>query len=140
MRGDTLNVTRRLVTETCISCGIEFAFPEEFKRERLNDHRLYYCPNGHSMFYGGKSEAEKLREKLAVEQKNSAFWRQREADERQQRDHAERQRDAYKGHNTRLKKRVAGGKCPCCSTSFNDLAAHMAEKHPDYAPTATDAA
>jgi hypothetical protein len=44
----------RLATETCYSCGVVFGMPEIFKENRLKDHRLFYCPNGHGQYYLGK--------------------------------------------------------------------------------------
>lgn len=136
MRGDTMTVTRRLTSETCCRCGIEFAMPEDFRQELLKDRsRSFYCPSGHGQSYTGKTEAQQLREKLETEQRNAAFWRERKLAEEKARERAERQRDAYKGHATRLKKRVAKGRCPCCSSTFVNLAAHMTKRHPDYAET-----
>lgn len=44
----------------------------------------------------------------------------------------EYQRRAQKGQNTRLKKRIAAGVCPCCNRSFANLREHMAGQHPDF--------
>ena len=46
---------------------------------------------------------------------------------------AERSAAAYKGHLTRVKRRVGNGVCPCCNRTFKNLADHMTTKHPDYA-------
>lgn len=132
MRGDVMNVTRRLVTECCCNCGVEFAMPSELMRELRESHKSFYCPNGHGQSYVGKTDAEKLQEKLEAEQRNTEWWRKRQLAEERAREKAEHQRDAYKGHTTRLKKRVAKGKCPCCSCEFVNLKAHMVKRHPEF--------
>ena len=48
------------------------------------------------------------------------------------REEAEASLQATKGVVTRLKKRAIAGVCPCCNRTFQQLAAHMAHKHPDY--------
>lgn len=116
----------------CCRCGIEFAMPDAYDTKRREDHGTFYCPNGHPQSYTGKTEAEKLAEKLEVEKRNVEFWRKQEQHQRDYRAKAERQRDAYKGHTTRLKKRAAKGKCPCCSAELVDLKRHMAKCHPEY--------
>jgi aminoglycoside phosphotransferase family enzyme len=132
VRGDTINLATRFVIESCIACGIEFALPSAYKDTLVEKHGSFYCPNGHSQYYSGKTEAEQLQEKLDVEKRNVEFWRKQEQTQRDCREKAERQRDAYKGHTTRLKKRVGKGKCPCCHATFVNLAGHMAKRHPEF--------
>lgn len=129
----TLKYTQELTVISCCKCGMDFAAPEDWRQERVRDHAWFYCPNGHQQHYTGKSEAEKLREQLETEKRNAAFWRERKQEQERAAELARRQRDAYKGHATRLKKRVAKGKCPQCSCTFVNLAAHMKKQHPDYA-------
>lgn len=137
----TIQQTVKLITETCCSCGVLFAMPEELQKERLADKRHFYCPNGHHMAYTGKTEAQKLREALEAERRarqsaeqNVAYWADeaREAGERADR---ERNRaNGYKGHATRITKRAKAGVCPCCNRTFKQLAAHMASQHPEFTP------
>lgn len=131
-RGTLVNYGTTLVTEECVDCGVLFAIPVSLQNKLKETHRNFYCPNGHDQHYVGKTEAQQLAEKLETEKRNTAFWREREQTQREYREHAEHQRDAYKGHTTRLKKRVAKGKCPCCSNTFVNLRAHMAKQHPDF--------
>jgi septal ring factor EnvC (AmiA/AmiB activator) len=99
---------------------------KELRDRRLEDHKAWYCPNGHSQSYTGKTEAEKLRERLErVEiQRDHA----REEAERQKRIAA-----AAKGQATKAKNRAAKGVCPHpdCKRSFVDVARHVATKHPE---------
>lgn len=65
---------------TCCVCGIKFGLPNDIMRERRNDGKTLYCPNGHSLSFR-PSEIDKLREKnrqlvLEVQQlvKDAEFW------------------------------------------------------------------
>lgn len=132
-RGDTFTDTRRMVIEECIACGVTFAFPDALHDRLLKTHRDFFCPNGHSQHYVGKTDAEVLQEKLDREKENVEWHRKRAEAAMDAAATAKRQRDAYKGHTTRLKQRVAKGKCPCCHCEFVNLKAHMTKRHPDYA-------
>lgn len=121
---------------SCCVCGIKFAVPKDWERERLNDHKSWFCPNGHSQYYSGKSDAEKAQERadrLADElaRANTRALREREAKEA-----AERSAVAYKGHATRARKKAAAGVCPVegCGKTYVHLARHVATKHPDFHP------
>ena len=136
LRGYTLTLRSDcdLRTETCCECGVLFAFPQAMYKRLLEQKTKarFYCPNGHSQFYTGKTEAQKLRDQLE---------REREATERAEkraraaRAEAEMTRNSLrvtKGHMTRLKKRIKHGVCPCCNRQFKNLARHMENKHPEY--------
>ncbi len=135
--GATLSDTTTLVTESCINCGILFAFPTWYKDRRLKDHGEFRCPNGHSMIYSGKSEADKLREKLKAKEReleganNSKKYYEGKFNDTQN------ILRATKGVVTRKKKelaRVKNGVCPCCNRSFSNLHSHMQTKHPEFKP------
>lgn len=115
------------VTITCCesACGITFAVPATWHRERHRDHSWFYCPNGHRQHYPGKSDVERLRER--AERAESNAQRERERAERQTRSAV-----ALRGVVTRTKNRIAAGKCPCCKAKFADLKQHMDAEHPDY--------
>lgn len=123
----------------CSHCGIPYGLSRSFEARRREDHQSFWCPSGHSQYFPQKSKAEELEEKLESEKRNSAWWRARKMEEEKAAEHARRQRDAYKGHTTRLKKRVAKGKCPCCSSTFVNLRSHMTKQHPDYVQEETGA-
>lgn len=108
-------------------CGVWFALPKAMRDMSLEDRKsTFCCPNGHRIGYSGKTEAEKLRERLDIEREHSARLA---AD----RDQIQASLSATKGQVTRLKKRVAAGVCPCCGRTFQQLSRHMANKHPGYA-------
>lgn len=48
----------------CGNCNMAFALNDAYVRRRRDDHKTWYCPEGHGNYYSGKSEAEKLRVQL----------------------------------------------------------------------------
>lgn len=131
----TLDV--RLSTISCSECGITFAVPDVWDRDRRRDHKTFYCPNGHGQVYKGesdleqaKAEAEALRGRLAAARQSAKFLRE-------EKERVERSRSAIKGQLTKVKRRVAHGVCPCCNRHFDDLARHMGTKHPEYVQDAS---
>jgi hypothetical protein len=107
---------------------VVFAMTQDLVDVRLRDGKDFYCPNGHQQHYSDSSQKqiENLQKRLE--------WAQNDAKTaRDQREATERHARAVRGHATRLRKRIAAGKCPCCAKAFDDLAAHIAEKHPRYA-------
>ena len=73
-----------------------------------------------------RQERDRLIQRMA--EKDDEIKRQRDRKEA-----AQRQASAFKGVVTRTKNRIAGGACPCCNRTFQNLARHMATKHSDYA-------
>jgi len=80
---------------------------DEIHEKRLNDHKLFYCPKGHSMHYAGKSKAEKLQEEVnnlrreirethSIAEMNLKRWI-----------HEERRRTGYQGLVKKLQKQIA---------------------------------
>lgn len=127
MRHDIITTNQTLVVEQCYKCAVLFAFPYELQQSLLKDHsREFYCPNGHSQHYIGKTEAEKERERAERAERRLA-----NANDDLQVERLSHR--STKGQLTKTKKRVANGVCPCCNRSFADLGRHMAGQHPDYA-------
>lgn len=132
-RNYTITHSTTLVTEECCRCGVLFAMPKDLQQELLNDRtRYFYCPNGHSQHYLGKTEEQKLREKLEETEARLERTRTQARATRDQLEASERSRSALRGQITKTKRRVSKGVCPCCNRSFPDLANHMQSKHPDY--------
>lgn len=138
--GYVIRPTLELVTEECCSCGITFAMPAEFQQQCINKPGIntgkgFYCPNGHKQWYTGKSDAQRLRDaKRELERARTAArsWQD-------QAEAAERSRRAQKAVATRIKRRVANGVCPSCTRTFQNLAAHMSDQHPDQVKDANEA-
>jgi hypothetical protein len=129
----TFTTTIKMVTQECCTCHVLFAMTDEMNDERLRDHRSFYCPNGHSQSYTGKSAEQKLREKLTAEQERIVRLNSRLDQERAAAEHERNRANGYKGALTKTKKRVANGACPNCNRHFPNLEAHMKTKHPEYA-------
>lgn len=120
----TLIYTDTLTVMVCNGCGITFAMPEPFRKQRQADGGTWYCPNGHGRVYR-KSLVTELEEKLATERKNTEFWRDQERRSQEEAAHEKRRAAAYKGQVTR----VRNGVCPYCNRSFANVRAHMESKH-----------
>ena len=131
----TLDFTITMITITCChkGCGITFAVPEWWKTKRREDKTWWYCPNGHSQHFPGKSETEKLRAQLDQARSSKDYWVGRTEQERERVRCEERSHAATKGHFTRAKNRIANGVCPCCKRTFKNVQRHMKSKHPEYA-------
>lgn len=121
----TMTYTGTLVILGCGSCHVRFAVPSDFDRRGRQYNLNVWCPCcGHGMCYG-EEEVAKLRAALAREEGRSASFR---ADAEK----AEARRRAEKAAKTKLKKRIAGGVCPCCKRTFQNLQRHMAGQHPGF--------
>lgn len=117
--------TVALIELTCYRCNIDFSMAEWFYERCKQYGETFYCPRGHGQVFRSP-EVTRLRkqvEQLEAQKTHLA----------DQRDAAERSLSAQRGQNTKLRKRIANGVCPCCHRSFTNLARHMAGQHPDYA-------
>ena len=127
--------TLALEEMTCGSCGIIFAAPQDFFNERrrggANAEQGWYCPNGHSRVFR-ETEAQKLQRELDSARKSLEFEKAQRANAEREREATERRLSAQFGENTKLRKRISHGVCPCCHRTFKQVAAHMAKKHPEY--------
>lgn len=122
-----------LVVMTCAACGITYAVPlrlQENAYKRGEGKITWFCPNGHAQGYYGQSEADRLRDQLALQRGRAG----RLAAER---DQAQASARGYKGAATRVRNRAKAGVCPCCNRTFKQLARHMKTQHPEFDPEAT---
>lgn len=127
--GALLAFQQTQVTITCCNCGITFSVPDYWRTKRIDDHREFWCPNGHKQLFSGESEAERLRKQLAEREQQLEFERQRAATNYAAREKAEK---ALRG----LNKRAAAGVCPCCKRAVSQMARHIKTKHPEYVEAA----
>lgn len=135
METATLNFTTKFVLVTCPSeqCRTQFAIPEHTKQAVAASQGTIYCPYGHPLgWFNHKSDADKLRDTLAFEQRKIASLEQRLANERRDKEAAERRMSAARGQVTKIKNRVGKGVCPCCNRTFTNLARHMSGQHPEF--------
>lgn len=112
-------------THQCGECHIVFAATVDFWAKRRRDRKSWFCPNGHSRVFLGKTEEQRLKEELerAQQMRDAAEARAETATQ-------ERERIA-KAHKT-MRKRVMNGVCPCCNRTFQNLMQHMRTEHPDF--------
>ncbi len=121
----TLTTVTKFAVVTCFKCATQFCMTEEMDTERRRSHDHFWCPNGHQQHYIHESREEALRKKLeATELALQATKEQREEFQNQLIDTGRKLE--------RTKKRLKGGKCPCCNRNFIALARHLSSKHPDY--------
>ena len=115
-------------TEQCCNCGMSFAMTADFKRRRIDDRALFYCPSGHAQHYTGKTEAQKLKQELERKQQMLDAAQARAAT-------AERDREQVAKAHKKMRARVMNGVCQCCNRTFQNLLMHMKSKHPDFRET-----
>jgi len=118
-----------LYISDCATCGVIFGITAEMEERRREDHRALYCPNGHDLYFKGKSKLEKDAEAARAEAER---WRTRLFAERDQAQAAREEAAAARASEVRLRWRIGNGVCPCCNRSFPALAAHVATKHPEF--------
>jgi hypothetical protein len=122
----------------CCNCGIHFGLESSHHALLKRDGEWFHCPNGHKQRYSGNTEKEQLRRERDQLRQRLAQVDDRNRELRDARDAAERRVAAAKGQITKLKKRASAGTCPCCNRTFQQLAAHMKQKHPDFGPKVVD--
>lgn len=122
----TITYSSTLVTTSCW-CGIHLAVPDDLYSYAQRKGHAIYCPLGHTFIFTDTTvkRLEEAEKRLAEERRRTQATRELLRAE-------ERSHSATRGHLTRTKKRVGNGICPCCNRSFEDLARHMASKHPTY--------
>ena len=120
----TLNRNIDIDIIECHTCSVPMYFTAAFLRKRMDDHVTFYCPNGHSNAYLGKTESQKLKERLA-----DAVAENARITEVARLATAETLKVTKKLDQTNA--RIKEGVCPCCNRQFRHLQAHMKSKHPD---------
>lgn len=123
-----------LVDTSCAKCGIVFAVPDWWDRQRRDSGEGFYCPNGHTLLYGKNT----LEKRLAAAERARDAARAHAQAVQDQNDAERKAHSATKGQLTKAKKRIAAGVCPCCNRTFRNLARHMTGQHPDYANGGSD--
>lgn len=131
----TITFTDKLFVQECCACFMTFGVPERFDAKRREDHKSFFCPNGHSQSYTGKSEADRLRDQLAAEKHAREQADAMARDRAVQLERTKKRLAATQGVVTRHKKKISAGTCPCCSAQFKNLEAHMKNRHPKWDPT-----
>jgi hypothetical protein len=93
---------------------------------------------GHFLVFGGKTEAEKERDRLKEQLRltDNVLLSTRQSLEHMgaRARSAEKSVSVRKGVITRMKRRIAAGRCVCCQHEFKDLERHMKKRHPRFDP------
>lgn len=119
----------------CYKCKEPFGIERSTRQVLLRSHANFYCPHGHAQHYlEGESEETKLRRERDRLKQQMAYKEDQLREARERADREKRRANGYKGHATRMTKRAKAGVCPCCNRTFKQLAAHMANKHPEFTP------
>lgn len=113
-------------------CNVTIYLPDDLISKLRDNHKTFYCYNGHTNYFPQQSDTEKLKadlEKMTGFRDNAnkrLEWKEQELKQEKA------SKIALKGVVTRTKNRVKNGVCPCCNRSFVNLAQHMAGQHPNY--------
>lgn len=132
---DTIIEVVKLERIKCGGCGLVYAVDQDWVDARQASGDGFKCPNGCCRVFREK-DADRIKREMQAQLE--AERRRREMAERiathesQLRQIAERRRATAQGQITKLKKRLGNGTCPCCNRTFQQLAKHMACKHPEY--------
>jgi len=120
---------------TCYRCKEQFGLTNEVEEMLRRNHQTFHCPWGHSQhFKEGETEEQKLRREVNQLKQNKAYLEDMRRKAEARADRERNRANGYKGHATRISKRVKNGVCICCNRTFADLARHMATKHPTFTP------
>ncbi len=114
----------------CCDCRMPFAMTHALFEARKNDHKSFYCPEGHGQHFTGPSEAQKLKRELERKEEMLNAAKQRA-------DTAEQERKQITTAHKKMRERVMNGVCPCCNRTFQNLMQHMKSEHPDFSSVRT---
>lgn len=119
-----LRGSRHVVWE-CRTCGCVSTVPEAMNEQMMAEGGFRHCPSGHAWGWTKENcEREKLRRERDRLQQQIA-----ERDDEVQRQIAMCKK--AEGKLARMTKRISHGVCPCCNRTFENLARHMKQKHPN---------
>jgi len=131
----SVTTTVELESRACPVCGILYAVSEQFWKDKYTakgtSESTWYCPNGHSRWYAGESNEQKITrleaEKIALQS--------RVASERETARKAEAAAERAKRATKAMERKAANGVCPYCQRTFaaERLQRHVHTKHPEKA-------
>lgn len=116
----------------CPMCSVDYALGKNFIAQRREDHRNWYCPNGHRLHYPQDNTEERAIKARDAARELAARESERRRRAEGQARLAEYRRRAAKGQLTKIRNRLTAGLCPCCGKEFPEMAAHLAERHPGF--------
>jgi len=86
----------------CCSCHVLFWVTKKHKAKLQDNKKTFYCPNGHSQSYTGKTDAQKLKEEKQKSERYYNYYTNQIARTEAQK----RKTNAYKGNFTKAKKKL----------------------------------
>jgi len=137
--GQKFNTETTLEVVTCPTCGITYAIPARLKEAALkyrgdtsNGWKLC-CPLGHTWWYVGETETERLKRRLECERDRSGRLSSRLDQTEAQLRGTKAAKTRIKNDRDRLRARATAGVCPHpeCHRHFQNLERHVATKHPE---------
>lgn len=67
------------VTKTCCTCHVQYKITAEHQQQLMQSHETFYCPNGHSLYFPGETEEEKLKKQLEAKERDmQRLWEEDE--------------------------------------------------------------
>ena len=111
----------RVVLEpiACFTCGMAFAVPDSFSRDRLYDGQAFYCPVGHRQIFTERNELSAQIKSLEADKANlKASY-----------DRLYKRYDEAAKETKRLRRRARAGLCLSCNRHFENLERHNKTKH-----------
>ena len=124
---------------SCSRCKEQFGLTDEVENQLRRSSASFHCPWGHLQhFPQGETEEQKLRRERDSLKQQAARLHDRIREEAARADKERHRANGYKGHATRISRRVKAGVCICCNRQFQDLQRHMATKHPTFTPIDVD--
>lgn len=136
-----VSVSIHMSFTTCChkGCGIMFGIPDDEHKRLHSSHSTFYCPRGHSQYFSGLSNEEKLKEQIANLERDKQNLIKREEWAKEGEKKATYDAKIARSHakaaitiTRKLRQQIKDGQCPCCDETFKDLAEHMTVKHPTY--------
>lgn len=120
--GQVLSLAVSLTSEDCGNCGGVFAVNTTYRQRCYDTGKgTFACPYCKTDWgWTGRGRLQVVEGELRAERERLQRALARENEERLAREKAERKL-----------KRVSNGVCPCCTRSFQNLAAHIKNKHPE---------
>ena len=119
------------VVKTCPKCGVVYGLQQAHLDGMRDEKGSYCCPNGHWRTFS-EGKYDRLQKEITEKNRQLELVNTRYGNLREDLERTERRLFATRGVVTKIRKRVAGGACPCCNRTFQNLGRHMKTKHPDY--------
>jgi hypothetical protein len=131
--GAVLALAINLESVDCGECGGSYALNERYINQARAKGGTWHCPYCQTGWGYAEGTEAKLKKQLAAKEQELQAERERKAAALTRANLAEEARLKLERAVKKHKTRTAAGTCPCCTRTFKQLAAHMKNKHPDYA-------